>query len=740
MEPASQQLIQRLERLGLNSQRDLQVCRGIVRRLARDLPTFDSVWIDALVQRRRLTPFQARLLESNDDGILRIGPVVLQHPLEPGEHCRTYLAKHLRKSEPCIIKLLNDRALPHNVFDQLEQLAARLRSTSHSSIIGPHACLRDEDRIVAVSRNAKGRTVHELMVRRGRFSPRVVAEIGRQLVDGLAALESRSVFHGDIAAVNLRLNDQGSATLVDAGVRSIIESNPDLHTELPLRRMEGLAPERIGTGQTANSKCDIYGLGCLLWRLLSGRPIFLTADPLALIAAHRSKDIVDVREWSPDTPAWLADFIQQSTRRDPAARPPSFAAIAKHWGKPRRSGKRQLKRFHGSFDRVPSQPNTRGRLFPIAAAGVLATVGAVLVVNSDRLPHLLSLSPWSGTARISTDSKPLTTETSAPAKHFGRPIPQPDATGRIVLNSETVYSARDLTFAGHLSLACDSGATIVVSDESMQIAAAEISLRGIHIVDRRAESDRTPTIRLQSQSATIRSGSFQAPQHRPSSGRTAIVWQADDRSDRSSGQISLHDCVFSGSAAAIEFSDPPRLVACQNTLKLGNGPLFKFTRLPAVGRECQLSIRDSTLRDTGALLQLRPDDSGRNGLISVRQSNCVFAMADGRSLVETYAESINADQPMVQIAPEPSAEISLLKTGVRDAAWLQPTTQSVGAMPPGTIRLSGLVTTELTFNRTAALPDSCVVTQFEAPRQSDQNPGIDPVRLGTGSGIRMLGN
>jgi serine/threonine protein kinase len=729
MEPASQQLIRRLDRLGLNSQRDLQDCRAIVRRLARDLPTFDSVWIDALVQRRRLTPFQARLLESNDDGILRIGPVVLQHPLEPGEHCRTYLASHLRKSEPCVIKLLNDHELPHNVFDQLEQLASRLRSAAQSSMIGPHACLRDEGRIITVSRNAKGRTVHELMVRRGRFSPPIVAEIGRQLVGGLAALEARSIYHGDIAMVNLRLNDRGAATLVDAGVRPIIESNPDLHTELPLRRMEGLAPERIGTGQPANSNSDMYGLGCLLWRLLCGRPIFLTADPLALIAAHRSKDIVDVREWSPETPAWLADFILESTRREPTSRPQGFAAVAKHWGKPRRSGKRQLQRFHASFDRVPAQAKTRGRLVPFAAAGILLATAAT-VVDFDQLPQLLSLSHYAGTGTVD-----VSTDTAAgllpstPADPRRPAIPQPDSGGRIVLEDGTEYSAANLTFAGHLALECEGRATIIVDDQSMQLAAAEISIQGVHFVDRRANSDRTPTLRLQSQSASIRSSSYQTAHRKTRHEQTAISWQSDDRSDRSGGRISLNDCVFWGHAAAIEFIDSPTIVVCENSLKAGRGPLMKFVGLPQVGYECQLTVRNSTLRESGALLQLWPDGSGRYGLISVRQSNCVFAIRTGRSLVETYAETINSDQPLVQVGPERSAETSLLKTGIRDAAWLNPMSHSIESMPPGTIRVSGLVTTDLEFAQANSVPENCLVTGFEAPRRSELVPGIDASRL-----------
>lgn len=733
MEPASQQLIHRLERLGLNPQRDLQDCKTIVRRLSRDLPTFDSVWIDALVQLRRLTPFQARQLETSTGQELRIGPVVLNHPLEPGEHCRTFLAKHLNKSEPCVIKLLKHADLPHNVFDQLEQVAAKLRSIAHPSIIGPHACLHEGEHIVTVSKNAVGRTVHELMVRRGRFSPSVVAEIGRQLVDGLAALEAKTGCHGDICMANLRLNDRGAATLVDTGVRPIIESNPDLHSELPLRKLEGLAPERIGTGKPANSRSDLYSLGCLLWRLLCGRPVFLTADPLALIAAHRSKDIVDVREWSPDTPAWLAEFIRHATRRDPVGRPANFAAVAKNWGKPRRSGRRKLKQFQASFNRAPASTKPSGRTIPFAAAGILAAAGAAFMMHSGRMPQLLNLSRSNPeSAAVSSADEIKTAETPVAAKDIRPSLPKPDANGQIVLSSGTTYPARNINFAGHLQISGEgSGATIVIDSDSMQLAAAEVSLVGIRFVDKR-RSPVSPAIQIQSQSLTMTSTSYRSPNTPDSNGTSAYSWQAEFRQDRSSGRIAIQDCSIIGTATAIDFVDAPTVVVCNNTLKAGQGPLLKFRQLPQIGHECQLTIRDSTLRETGALIQLHADASGRYGSIVVRQANCVFALKAGRSLVETYAEAINTNQQIVQIAVERSSEPSLIRAGTPDATWLNPKTRKTEPMPAGTVRISDLATTNLSFAPTGSIIERCQVKDFAAPRQSTKPPGIDAKRFNRG--------
>ncbi len=76
IEPPSQSLLQALQSLHLATAADLRVCEKYTRQLVVDLPAFDSVWIDALVQGGRITPFQARVL-AQEPQLLRVGAYVL---------------------------------------------------------------------------------------------------------------------------------------------------------------------------------------------------------------------------------------------------------------------------------------------------------------------------------------------------------------------------------------------------------------------------------------------------------------------------------------------------------------------------------------------------------------------------------------------------------------------------------------------------------------------------------------
>ena len=107
IEPPSQSLATALEELRLCSQADLRACRPRVKRLAHDLPAFDSVWIDALVQAHKLTSFQADMLQFRDPRRLRVGPYVLEDQLGTASpESPTYLARHPGSSQQCVLKTL----------------------------------------------------------------------------------------------------------------------------------------------------------------------------------------------------------------------------------------------------------------------------------------------------------------------------------------------------------------------------------------------------------------------------------------------------------------------------------------------------------------------------------------------------------------------------------------------------------------------------------------------------------
>ena len=157
--------------------------------------------------------------------------------------------------------------------------------------------------------------MEELLIRGGRLPWEVVAEVGRELLSALTWLESARLLHGDLVPRNVRLDPRGGIHLVDPFSRRLSQPAFALTDQLTLRDCDGVAPEQVGTGRAADARSELYALGCLLWQLLTSRPVVLSADPVTRMMKQKDHDIADVRGPVPDCPEWMSRLIQSMTRR-----------------------------------------------------------------------------------------------------------------------------------------------------------------------------------------------------------------------------------------------------------------------------------------------------------------------------------------------------------------------------------------------------------------------------------------
>ncbi|MGE5195016.1 MAG: serine/threonine protein kinase, partial [Deltaproteobacteria bacterium] len=549
LEPLSEPIRKLLLELKLCSEHDLRRCRRLVRRLTRDLPTFDSVWLDALVQIGCLTPYQARLLESSNRRALEIGPCVAINRLGGGTSNETCLARARDRRDLCVTKILRTAGqLSEESLERLVRLVERLKGFEHPSIVAPFSCVRADNQVVLVSRYIAGPHLSELLVRRGRFPAAIVWEIGRQLAEGLDALARLDIAHGDIRPGNVRLLSSGTSVLVDTGIGPAIDPAFTVRAGLAPERCDGVAPELIGGSLVPDVRSDAYALGCLLWQLLAGRPPFPGGDPLAKLAAHQTRTIDDVRKWAPDTPPALAEGIRRLTARRPSERPASFAEVLQVWQAPGRRGRSKLAEFRRRFD-APAHVARTGRrlstptrwllvlaaLFALSGGALtLADHGArnVVLAWAERVSETIcrevperEQSQSGLPVGLRDETTVLDTDEAAPP---GRPLPAPDRHGVIRLDARGPWRSSEITAVGELTIAGDGDALpeIVIDERPLRLCAELVRLRHVRIravpEDVDQPSHRNALLLVQSQGLAIEECIFDA-------GRSSDSGTADRR-------------------------------------------------------------------------------------------------------------------------------------------------------------------------------------------------------------------
>jgi WD40 repeat protein/serine/threonine protein kinase len=154
---------------------------------------------------------------------------------------------------------------------------------------------------------------------------RSVAQIGRQVTQGLAHAHARGVVHRDIKPSNLLLDTAGVVWITDFGLAKAEEDGLTATGDI-LGTLRYMAPERFrGEG---DSRADIYALGLTLYELLTLRPAFETSDRLKLIERIKTEDPARPRSLDVRIPRDLETIVLKASDKDPARRYATAEAMA----------------------------------------------------------------------------------------------------------------------------------------------------------------------------------------------------------------------------------------------------------------------------------------------------------------------------------------------------------------------------------------------------------------------------
>jgi serine/threonine-protein kinase len=151
-----------------------------------------------------------------------------------------------------------------------------------------------------------------------------VAQVATDICAGLSALHAAGIVHRDIKPSNIVLRADGSAALTDFGLVKGRNYTALTTAGRVVGTLAYLAPELI-TGSAATAATDIYGLSCVLFACLAGRPPFESGGSLQMAFAQLRSAPPDIRELRPDVPPAMAAVINDGLSKDPGLRPSSAA-------------------------------------------------------------------------------------------------------------------------------------------------------------------------------------------------------------------------------------------------------------------------------------------------------------------------------------------------------------------------------------------------------------------------------
>jgi serine/threonine-protein kinase len=296
--------------------------------LPQDVGQFSRAMVDAGL----LTAWHSeKLLAGKYKGFF-LGKYKLLGHIGTGGMSSVYLAEHTRLHDKRAIKVLPRTRVKDATYLARFQLEAKaIASLNHPNIVLAYDIDNEGDVHYIVMEYVEGIDLQGLVRRDGPLPPAQAALLLAQAADGLQHAHQRGVIHRDVKPANLLLDLEGKIRLLDMGLALVSaeeESLTVLHNENVLGTADYLAPEQALNSHQVDHRADIYGLGCTLYFLLTGRPPFPEGTLAQRIAKHQKAMPTSIRKLREDCPGELEGICVKMMQKEAKYRYQSAAEVA----------------------------------------------------------------------------------------------------------------------------------------------------------------------------------------------------------------------------------------------------------------------------------------------------------------------------------------------------------------------------------------------------------------------------
>jgi predicted Ser/Thr protein kinase len=169
----------------------------------------------------------------------------------------------------------------------------------------------------------EGVSLAQVLERQGPLSVANACHCIRQAALGLQHAFEQGMVHRDIKPHNLMLTPKGQIKILDFGLARMRGPRPRTaltQVDTFMGTPQYVAPEQATDARMADTRADIYSLGCTLFAVLAGRPPFVEDTAVKLVLAQIGKDAPPLHQVRPDVPPALSALVARMLAKDPARR------------------------------------------------------------------------------------------------------------------------------------------------------------------------------------------------------------------------------------------------------------------------------------------------------------------------------------------------------------------------------------------------------------------------------------
>ena len=237
-----------------------------------------------------------------------------------GGMANVYLAEDTILDRKVAIKVLRgDLENNEKFIRRFQREAKSVSDLSHPNIVEVYDVGEEDGQHYIVMEYIDGRTLKQLINKRGALTVAEVIDIMTQLTDGLSAAHDAYIIHRDIKPQNIMILDDGLIKITDFGIAMTLNATQLTQTNSVMGSVHYLPPEQA-SGQTATTKSDIYSAGILMYELLMGSVPFKGENAVEIALKQMKERIPSIRKQNPLIPQSVENIVLKATAKNPKNR------------------------------------------------------------------------------------------------------------------------------------------------------------------------------------------------------------------------------------------------------------------------------------------------------------------------------------------------------------------------------------------------------------------------------------
>ena len=237
-----------------------------------------------------------------------------------GGMANVYLAYDIILERKVAVKILRgDLAEDEKFVRRFQREAISASSLNHPNIVEVYDVGEDNGKYFIVMEYVEGKTLKQLIKKRGALTLAEVVDIMLQLTSAIAHAHNSYIIHRDIKPQNVIILEDGRVKIMDFGIAAQLNSGELTQTNSVMGTVYYLPPEQAN-GNATTTKSDIYSLGILMYELVVGKVPFRGDSPVEVAIKQMKESIPDIVSYNPDIPQSIENIILKAAAKNPKNR------------------------------------------------------------------------------------------------------------------------------------------------------------------------------------------------------------------------------------------------------------------------------------------------------------------------------------------------------------------------------------------------------------------------------------